>query len=72
MSYWRAVEPQPQLDDGQTLAPEPCRWVCTACGKTSRTRYGYDRDNKQCSERGWDASCMTNAVLCEPAMVHVP
>ena len=40
----------------------PCRYVCVACGKTSATRYGFDPDH----DRGWDASCMLNAALCEP------
>jgi hypothetical protein len=34
-------------------------WVCGACGKTSRDRYGHERIS-----RGWDESCMLNAVLC--------
>lgn len=40
----------------------PYRFVCLACGKTSGTRYGFDADR----DRGWDASCMLNALLCEP------
>ena len=35
-------------------APEGQVWVCAACGKQSRDRYGY----------GWDESCMLHAVLC--------
>ena len=40
-------------------APEGQLWVCAACGKTSRDRYG----EKKISD-GWDESCMLNAVLC--------
>jgi hypothetical protein len=42
----------------------PCRFVCAACGKTSETRYGFAKDTDH--DRGWDASCMLNAVLCKP------
>lgn len=34
-------------------------FVCRACGKTSRDRYG-----DQAISAGWDESCMSNAVLC--------
>jgi hypothetical protein len=40
------------------IAPAGTIWVCGACGKTSRDRYG-DADS-----RGWDSSCMLHAVLC--------
>jgi len=42
---------------------KPCAsahiYVCGACGKTSRTRAP-----SPVSDRGWDESCMLNAVLC--------
>lgn len=44
-------------------APEGCVYVCGACGKTSATRYGIEGERS----RGWDASCMLNAVLCRPS-----
>jgi hypothetical protein len=44
------------------VAPEGHMFVCTACGKTSTTRYGIDGERS----RGWDESCMLNAVLCRP------
>jgi hypothetical protein len=37
-----------------------CVWVCGACGKTSQTRYG----GPGLSDRGWDVSCMMNAIHC--------
>jgi len=45
--------------DGRTdnIAPEGMVWVCGACGKTTKDKYG--------NERGWDESCMLNAILCE-------
>lgn len=45
-------------------APEGQVWVCGACGKTSRTRYGFDATNVRVASPGWDESCMLNAVLC--------
>jgi hypothetical protein len=50
--------------NGTTRAPADQVWVCGACGKTSRTRYGFDDSNKSVADRGWDESCMMNAVLC--------
>lgn len=52
------------MSDGTTPAPDDQVWVCRACGKTSRTQYGFDANNQDCSDRGWDESCMLNAVLC--------
>ena len=40
------------------VAPEGQVWVCLACGKMSKDKYG----NQQIS-RGWDASCMLNSEL---------
>lgn len=39
-------------------APEGSVWVCTACGKMARDKYGF----KPISW-GWDESCMLNADL---------
>lgn len=36
-------------------APDGFVWVCHACGKTTKDRYG--------SDRGWDESCMLNSAL---------
>lgn len=41
------------------IAPEGEIFVCGACGKRSRDQYGYEA-----IDRGWDESCMLNAVLC--------
>lgn len=40
-------------------APEGQVFVCGACGKRSRDRYGNNP-----IDRGWDESCMLHAVLC--------
>jgi len=50
--------------DGVTPAPDGQVWICGACGKTSPTKYGFDADEKNVAEAGWDESCMLNAVLC--------
>lgn len=44
---------------GNEVAPEGQVFVCATCGKRSRDRFG----NQKIS-RGWDESCMLNAVLC--------
>jgi hypothetical protein len=41
------------------VAPEGQVWVCAACGKRSKDRYG-----DQAIDRGWDVSCALNSVLC--------
>lgn len=42
------------------FAPTGTIWVCAACGKTHKDRYGDEGEG----DRGWDASCMLHAVLC--------
>lgn len=62
--------------EGTKLAPEGKVWRCAACGKQSRTRYGfvdgngtrgsdYLPDGTRVADQGWDASCMLNAVLID-------
>ena len=41
-----------------TIAPKGAVWMCAACGKRSRDRYGTKP-----IDRGWDESCMMNSVL---------
>lgn len=43
--------------DGNKIAPESTIWICAACGKRSRDLFGE-------SNKGWDVSCIMNAVLC--------
>ncbi len=65
---------------GTDLAPDGQVWVCGACGKRSRTRYGFVSrtptpdnpytwtnflpDGSRVSAGGYDESCMMHAVLC--------
>ena len=59
-------------------APDGHVFVCGACGKTSRWRYGFDLAGKNDASLGWDESCMMHAVLVreaeivEPADWHYP
>ena len=48
------------LEHGNRRAKPGYVWMCGACGKTSRDRYGFDRIS-----HGWDESCMLHAVLVE-------
>lgn len=49
--------------DGTDIAPEGHIWVCLACGKTSKTKYGFTSDDKSCCDLGWDASCVLNSQM---------
>lgn len=44
----------------QRFAPKGAIWVCAACGKTARDKYGMEGEHSP----GWDESCMLNAFLC--------
>jgi len=60
-------------DDGMTPAPKGTIWICGACGKRSRTRFGFDKEGRRASvSAGWDESCMLNAVLCHDDPVGEP
>ena len=52
-----------KLPPGTELAPRGKVWVCQACGKRSRTRYGFDAEKNRVCDHGWDESCMMNAEL---------
>lgn len=54
-------------NEGTKLCAEDDIWVCGACGKTSRTQYGFDEANVSTAMRGWDESCMLNAILVKKA-----
>lgn len=50
--------------NGTDLAPDGQLWVCAACGKRARSRYGFDSGNKSTVvDPGWDGACMLSAVL---------
>lgn len=44
------------------IAPAGTVWVCHACGKRSRDRWGLQKISP-----GWDESCRAEAVLCYEA-----
>jgi hypothetical protein len=50
------------------FAPEGTVWVCGACGKTHKDRYGIEGKGS----RSWDESCMLNAILCMEEPVVEP
>ena len=54
------VEPTPPR-----LAPPGFVWVCVACGKTARDRYGIEGEHSP----GWDESCMLNSELVEESRI---
>lgn len=65
---------------GTDLTPEGQIWICSACGKKSRTQFGFvddgtprgsdvTPDGARVADRGWDESCMMNAVLCRAVPV---
>lgn len=43
-------------------APDGYIYLCGACGKTSPTQSGWEKD-VFVGQRGWDASCMLNCDL---------
>lgn len=51
------------MSEGTRLAPEGYEWVCQACGKKSRTKFGFDDHDNSVADYGWDESCMLNAAL---------
>jgi len=74
----RAKEDEMDEETGNKCAPEGHVYVCGACGKVSRWRYGFGDDNRNDATPGWDASCMLNCGLVpvdkivEPAAWEYP
>ena len=56
-------------DTGTKLAPPGHVWVCLACGKTSKTQFGFDEKNQNCADRGWDESCMLNSQIFQESQL---
>jgi hypothetical protein len=48
---------------GTTMCADNKTWICMACGKLSRTKYGFDFLDRNCADHGWDVSCMMHAEL---------
>jgi len=62
---YQAVENPPELC-GTDICPNGTVWVCAACGKTAKSKYGFDKDDNRTNiSCGWDESCMMNSVLCK-------
>lgn len=47
-------------------APKDYVWVCFACGKRSKDKYGSDPIDK-----GWDESCMLNSYMVAEADITI-
>lgn len=59
------IEKDALIRAGTAHAPEGQVWICAACGKRARSRYGFDAQNRSTAlDSGWDESCMLHAVLC--------
>lgn len=49
---------------GTDIAPDGQVWICTACSKRARSRYGFDAaGNSTAISHGWDESCAMHAAL---------
>ena len=48
------------------MAPPDGIWICAACGKLAEDLYGIEGEHS----RGWDESCMLNAVLCKRSSIN--
>jgi hypothetical protein len=59
-------------DYGNKRAPDGHVYVCGACGKVSRWRYGFDLAEKNDSSPGWDESCSMNCGLGTEADITEP
>jgi hypothetical protein len=58
-------------------APAGKVFMCGACGKLSRWRYGFDNSNQNSdpqgrpyASHGWDESCMMNSALIEATEIE--
>jgi len=49
------------IEEKNRIAPKGKVWVCCACGKTSKDRYGLRFPEE--TTRGWDESCLLNSQL---------
>jgi hypothetical protein len=59
-------------ETGNKRAPEGSVYVCGACGKVSRWRYGVDDKNRNDATPGWDESCAMHCVLVSEASIAEP
>lgn len=53
-------------------APKGHVYVCAACGKTSRWKYGFDHSGKNDASHGWDESCAMHAELVAEDTISRP
>lgn len=57
----------PKVEGMNRKAPSGTIYVCNACGKVAKWRWGVDDGGKQdvYASDGWDDSCATHAILCD-------
>lgn len=53
-------------DDGNEIAGDGEVFVCGACGKRSKDRFGYQK-----IDHGWGESCMMNSNLCVESSIEL-
>jgi hypothetical protein len=53
------VKKEMKMDGSNRQAPDGKIWVCMACGKISKNKYGTDPYRSH----GWDESCFVNSEL---------
>ena len=54
-----------EQDAGVALAPPGQVWICQACGRRAKSRWGHDAEGKSTViDPGYDSSCMSSSVLC--------
>jgi hypothetical protein len=63
---------KPSEFHGNQRAPDGHVYVCGACGKVSRWRYGFDLAGKNDATRGWDESCAMNCGLALESAIEAP
>jgi hypothetical protein len=57
---------------GNQKAPDGHVYVCGACGRVSRWKYGLDFSGKHDSTPGWDLSCAINSLLTLESAIESP
>jgi hypothetical protein len=57
------VETEWRKKPGTEILPEHLVWMCEACGKTSLSRWGFDKGNNRVATMGYDESCAIHAAL---------
>lgn len=68
----RAKGEEPVEGTSNKRAPDGQIYVCFACGKVSRWRYGIDDKNRNDGSPGWDEACVLNCALVDESRIKDP